>query len=609
MIAESIEIKKIIDNITREKRTHRPLPGDGYLFFEHDVPFLIIYNTIDEDYTTRSLVKSKSSYLIVSQSHTEFYQTLCCEIAEAMSDRFGSFLILEIYTGALGSKQFIIKGNKAKFTATLKVLQKELSKIERRRGEVQVSAFIRNIKGTEGMGGLNVEDIEKCGAQFLRLEVPPVYKSDQGSIYPTYFTDFRKAFVKAVQKALFEFTRVQTSSKIESYTALGKRKLEDVVFKIDKQLHDIRASYQFLLLVAPTNLKEARQHFFETNFEEVPDYHYRMLPVNPDLLKRRLFNLKIEDINDPAFTYIFDEKREEIDQELAMLKERGSRNFLYRSVRRYRGLDKSLVQEAETILKEIPEEDVQKDGTQINAKEFALMAENEFSYFKKQSAKFTSKIHIRDDVNILMVSRGELYLPSGIKMSETEAKALIQHEIGTHVLTYYNGKQQPLYQLSAGLSDYDPIQEGIAMLSEYLIGALSANRLRVIAGRVIAGAALLDGMNFKQMFHALYGYHGFSKENAFNITSRMFQGGGFLKDIIYLKGLVELRQYLMDGGNLYCLLAGKFAIKHIEVIDELTERGILKPPVIKPRYMELPDYEEKINKIKEGIPIYKLQES
>src|SRR5690606_5366923 len=205
---------------------------------------------------------------------------------------------------------------------------------------------LSNLQDADNMAVRNVEDIEKCGAQFLRLEVPPVYKSDHGNIYPTYFTKFRKAFVKAVQKALFEFTRLQTSSKIESYTALGKRKLEEVVFKIDKQLHDIRASYQFLLLIAPTNLKEARQHFFDTDFEEVTDYHYRMLPVNPDLLKRRLFNLKIEDINDPAFTYIFDEKREEIDQELAMLKERGSRNFLYRSVRRYRGLDKSLVQEA-----------------------------------------------------------------------------------------------------------------------------------------------------------------------------------------------------------------------------------------------------------------------
>lgn len=608
MIADSIKIKDIIDNITREKRTHCPLPGNGYLFFEHDVPFLIVYNNIDEDYTTLSLVKSKSSYLIISHSHKELYQRLCCEIAEAMSDRYGSFLILEIYTGPLGSRQFTISGNKKRFPATLRVLEKELAKIGKRRGEIPVSTTTRNIGDTEDTSILNILDIEKCGAQFLRLEVPPVYKSEEGNLYPTYFTRFRKEFVMAVQKALFEFTRVQTSSKIESYTALGKRKLDGVVFKIDRQLHDIRAGYQFLLLIAPTNLKEARQHFFDTNFEEVPDYHYRMLPINPDILKRRLFNLKIEDINDPAFTYIFDEKREEIDQELAMLKERGTRNFLYRSVRRYSGLDKSLVQEAKTILKEIPKEENQKEKTQINAKEFALMAEDEFNYFKKQSASFTSKIHIRDDVNILMVSRGELYLPSGTKMSETDAKALIQHEIGTHVLTYYNGKQQPLYQLSAGLSDYDPIQEGIAMLSEYLIGALSANRLRVIAGRVIAGAALLDGMDFKQMFHALYGYYGFSKEHAFSITSRMFQGGGFLKDIIYLKGLVELRQYLMDGGDLDCLLAGKFAIKHIEVINELTERGILKPPAIKPRYMELPDYETKINKIREGIPIYKLQE-
>src|SRR5690606_19631968 len=131
-------------------------------------------------------------------------------------------------------------------------------------------------------------------------------------------------------------------------------------------------------------------------------------------------------------------------------------------------------------------------------------------------------------------------------------------EVGTHALTFYNGRQQPLSQLSEGLADYDPLQEGIAVLSEYLIGGLTGNRLRTLAGRVIAGEARINGADFKEVFNLLYSKYNFSKEPAFNIASRLFQGGGFLKDIIYLKGLVELRDYLRDGGDLEILLSGKF---------------------------------------------------
>jgi uncharacterized protein (TIGR02421 family) len=205
-----------------------------------------------------------------------------------------------------------------------------------------------------------------------------------------------------------------------------------------------------------------------------------------------------------------------------------------------------------------------------------------------------------------MVSNGELYVPADYTLTEKDARALIQHEIGTHALTYYNGSQQPLSQLAVGLADYDSLQEGIAVLSEYLIGGLSGNRLRILAGRVIAGQALMDGADFTTMFNLLHTTYGFSKEPAFNITSRMFQGGGFLKDIIYLKGLVHLKEYIMNGGDLEFLLSGKFALKHIPTIKDLTDRGLLHPLKIKPRYLNNGDYKEKINKIKKGISLSKL---
>ncbi|HBC03957.1 MAG TPA: DUF1704 domain-containing protein, partial [Aequorivita sp.] len=117
---------------------------------------------------------------------------------------------------------------------------------------------------------------------------------------------------------------------------------------------------------------------------------------------------------------------------------------------------------------------------------------------------------------------------------------------------------------------------------------------------------LMANAEFKEVFNLLYTTHNFSKESAFNITSRMFQGGGFLKDIIYLKGLVQLREYLMDGGDLEFLLAGKFALKHVPMITDLTARGLLKTPKLKPRYLQQKDFEQRIDKLKKGVSLSKL---
>jgi len=605
----SKKTEQILNDLTPGERTVCPLPHDGYLFLEHDVPSLLIYRKKPDDKATLRLARSGASYLIIGEENFSFFQEFISNLTEKMAAKFGSFILLEVFSGETNSIEFVIRGPSHKLPVSLDVLKDELCKIPSRKYNVQLDARIEQTKQRqlEELTPLfSIEDIKSKGGTLIGLEVPPVYRNADDNVYPVYFRKFRDSFIQAIQKAIFEFVRVQTTSKLVNYHALGKRDIHREVFKIDKQLTEIESSYQFLLLVAPVNIQALRERFFETNFEEINKYHYRLLPVDPDILKRKLYNLRIDEIDDPALSYLFDEKREEIDHQLTMLKERDSKNFFYSSVRLYKGLEKNVLTEAKLILQNISEDHTQEERLLISAKDFAKIAEEEFEYFRTQSPDYKGKIHIRDDVNIMMVSQGELYLPSDYKMTKNGAAALLQHEIGTHALTYYNGSQQSLSQMAAGFADYDALQEGIAVLSEYLIGGLSSNRLRVLAGRVVAGEALLDGADFKQIFSLLHTNHGFSKEPAFNITSRMFQGGGFLKDIIYLKGLVELRDYLVDGGELEPLLAGKFALKHVNVIKDLTDRGLLTPPKLKPRYLEQKDFKQKIDKLKQGLALSKM---
>lgn len=605
--AATSEKVNLLDELKPGERTVKELPHGGYLFLEHDVPFLIIYRNIPDDKATIRLARTGASYLVVGKENFEFFKNFVNELTEKMSARFGSFIIMEIFSGAPGSTEFIIRGPSHKLPVSLEVLREELDKVESRKyGGQLITARIEQTKQRQHedtQAFCSIEEIKECGGTLIGLEVPPVYRDDEGNVYPLYFRKFREGFAKAIHKAVFEFIRVQTSSELESFAALGKREIHEEVYKIDRKLTEIESSYQFLLLVAPVNIQSMRECFFKSNFEELIAYHYRLLPIDPDILKRKLYDLRIDEIDDPAISFLFDEKREEIDQQLTMLKERGSKNFFYRSVRLYQGLDKKIISEAEMILHNISEDAHQEKVKTLDVKAFGKMAEAEFDFFRTQAPDYTCRVHIREDVNVMMVSRGELYLPEDYTLTKSEASALIQHEVGTHALTYYNGSQQPLSQLSQGLADYDPLQEGIAVLSEYLIGGLTGNRLRTLAGRVIAGEALLNGADFKEVFNLLYSKHGFSKEPAFNITSRIFQGGGFLKDIIYLKGLVELRDYLREGGNLEFLLSGKFALKHVPMIKDLTDRGLLQPPKIKPRYLSEDGFKERMTRLRQGISL------
>ncbi len=602
-------IKQILTKLDKKEEVNGILPGGGILHIEKEVPFLVIYRKKGNDEGTSRMVISEASYLIIGDEDYEGYKKMLFEISHNLSSIFKTYMLFEIYSGEPGSNSFLIKAPANKLPSALDVLKQELEEVNNKFSGLYLQAKIKDTPNRQPQGEeslMEVEEAKKCGAVVVSLEIPPVYRNDEGELYPVFFRQFKDHIIPAVHKFVFDYIRVQTSFDVPAYTSLGRKNLKDKVFEIDRKLCEIESSYQFLWLVSPSNIQQIKDKFFESNYEKVLDYHYRLLPIDPDVLKRELYNLRIEDVDDPAMSYLFREKREELDQQITMLNERGTRNFFYNSIRLYKGVERMLSEEAKQLLKEVPEDAGNSPSDLIDSKEFSSLARKEFDYFRKQDKNFKSKVHIRSDVNIMMVSRGELYVPRDYKMRKKESLALIQHEVGTHVLTFHNGSQQPLQQMRIGLADYDPLQEGLAVMSEYLVDGLTPNRLRTLAGRVVAGSALLEGGEFQDIFRLLVKEYGFSPERSFNITSRIMQGGGFLKDIIYLKGLVELRKYLQDGGEYEPLLAGKFGIKHVKIIKELTDRNILKPGVLRPSYLLTEDVKNKLKLIREGLPLSKM---
>jgi uncharacterized protein (TIGR02421 family) len=181
----------------------------------------------------------------------------------------------------------------------------------------------------------------------------------------------------------------------------------------------------------------------------------------------------------------------------------------------------------------------------------------------------------------------------------------LQHEIGTHVLTYYNGKAQPLKLFYTGVPGYEELQEGLAVFSEYITGGLTYNRMRILAARVLIVDQLISGSSFVQSFSLLVDKYHFSKKSAYLIVMRIYRGGGLTKDAVYLKGLLNLIDYIKKGKSLEALLIGKIRQDYLPIVQELVHRNILVKSPILPRYLDA-IYQSKIDEVKKNGNIFNM---
>jgi uncharacterized protein (TIGR02421 family) len=214
-------------------------------------------------------------------------------------------------------------------------------------------------------------------------------------------------------------------------------------------------------------------------------------------------------------------------------------------------------------------------------------------------------VKVSEDIVGIHVSRGILHIGSDFVVDKKRVPALLQHEIGTHAATYFNGRSQPFKLFSTGVPGYEQLQEGLAVLTEYIMNGLTGGRLRTLAARVVAVDQMVAGHPFCDTFHLLVDHYHFSPEHAFNITMRAYRGGGLTKDALYLKGLINVLDYIRAGNDLEPLLVGKIRQDYLPIVDELMYRRLLRPIPIKPRYLD-GSFKEKIEDIKENVTLFNM---
>ena len=375
---------------------------------------------------------------------------------------------------------------------------------------------------------------------------------------------------------------------------------------VDARLTEIERAVNMLLNITPVNAAQAWADFERSDFATVPTLRLRPLEFEPDMVRRDLYNLEIENITDPALHTLFRAKRDEIARQITALEDRDTSRFVYASLQLYGGIAQPLASAAEELLETIPAE--APSTPSVTAGAFADAAREEFDRYRAVYPDFPARVEVRDDISELMVSFGRLLIPEAAALRADRVEPLLHHEIGTHVVTYQNGARQPLTLLTVGLPGYDETQEGLALLAEYLTGGLDPRRLRVLAARVVAIGKMLDGAGFLQIFESLRNEHRIPARTAWSIAIRVVLGGGSVKDAIYLRGITRILEALADDCSLDVLFVGKLSLDQVPMIQDLLDREVLQPPWVRPRWLDVPGAQERLDKLRGGVSVTALYE-
>lgn len=589
-------LKRIVNDLRNDKSILEKLPGGGTFRMDKPVPYLLI-NRVPPG--SRNLFlqvfgKTETSYLVFYEEEDaiiDHYQWISV-IAKTLSDRFGGFCIMEIWlSNTMSDHSFSIFLNQKVGLPIATKLKEELQQIE-----IDGTIDVAMVKQKQvpcpphyDAPLMEDQDARTNEVVILGFEVAPFFVDrETGKAYPLLFREIRKGMGIALRKAFFEFIRLQTSYKTGHFEMLGNTEFEPMVWEIDSLMAEYHNLYDFLLLVTPINSQEAWDRFAKSKYRHDPVFHYRPIPIDPELIKRKLFALPLEQISDPTIAFLFRDKRKEIDRTLNMLSERGKPDFLHSSIQVFGNVEEKLLDVASALLIAFERPATIPKREMIDAKAFAEMARQELLYLKTQHDSVSTVVRIRDDIEGVMVSRGILQVGTRYNISKQRAAALIQHEIGTHVVTYYNGLAQPLKLFYMGVPGYEELQEGLAVMAEFLMGGLNRERIRILAARVVAVDSMAKGNPFTDTFFLLKEKYHFTAEKAFHICTRVYRGGGLTKDAVYLRGFTHLIEYVRHNQDLSSLLMGKIRQDYLPVVEELTHRSLLNKPPLKPRFLEKP---------------------
>lgn len=607
--------RSVIDEIENEvtelmssgKPLRHDLPDGGMLHIDRPLPFLSVHIG-SEPAAARDIVSSNASYLVTSDAALAV--EICGLVSRELVTHCHAFLLLDF--GELEKDRFltddapvlpafeiaIATGSSAAEQAAQEAFAAAAMSREAKYRTPRIEKLRRSRDNSSLSSALP-------GAAVLTVRFAPIYKAPgREAIYPDVRDRVVANMVDSGLRAVAAYVDASGLKAPASHRSLGRRAFIDAVSRADRAIDKVASAFDFLLAVTPINSEIAWAEFEAGGYGEAPRLLYRPLEFEVSEQKRRLFAVSLDQFEDPLLTTLYLEKQQELDLQLSMISARETPRFVEIGRAIYGPVEPELLRAATAILEHQPIRDIagKRKSPLVDCNTVAAAAREMIGEYRSLHPGFDASVEIRSDLPAgLLVSANRLLVSRATAMPADRLAALLGHEVGVHLLTYYNGSAQGLRILSSGLAGYEGMQEGLAVLAEYLSGGMTAERLQLLAARVVACDSMLKGADFPATFGQLTADHGLNERRAFNVVLRVYRGGGLAKDAIYLRGLLQVLRHLEEGGSLTPFWIGKISAKHLGAVEELRARGLLKPPVVQPTFLSADGVRQRLKRAMAGM--------
>ncbi|MBT3539199.1 DUF1704 domain-containing protein [Candidatus Parcubacteria bacterium] len=391
---------------------------------------------------------------------------------------------------------------------------------------------------------------------------------------------------KILKNFLIDPSITSTSEKEEKGKSNTTEKVnEKIITNVDKKLTELDKHLNILSFVKPINLIEEKERFL-SNPNYSPQFIYKKPEVDLEHILRDVSALP-RDIDHPLAD-LFISKIDEIISKMHLIDSVGTDGFTQASEDLYGKVDNNLYNQAVQYIKKL---NIEEDKSKIlGTKQIIKRIEHFLSEYKLTGWKV--KVSEKQTADIAINKSGNILLKSNVKFTENRLKAVIAHEICTHVYRYENGAMQKYKIFAQGTSNYLQTEEGLAVYNQKAIGVPLGEKDKWAALRVIAAYKAKE-MSFKELYSYLKYEYELDDESAWKSCIRAKRGitntssyGAFTRDIIYFKGYLEVKNHIEKHGRrgMKELYVGKISIDDLKYLVHL---GEYKVKYLPPEKIEL----------------------
>lgn len=327
-----------------------------------------------------------------------------------------------------------------------------------------------------------------------------------------------------------------------------------------------------LHLLEPVNVIDEKIRFFSGKTHQ-PSFEYNPITYSPKRLERELAALNFPD---DTFGKLLKRKAHEVWLSNQIVVHRADKTSIRSLSSQLYGIpSKELINKAISIAVAIKKQKKAEEPKIYSSRDVAMATRKTIAKLGLRSWEVLRTKRQSSSVNVV---KKQIKISMQKSYSKTDIKGIIAHEVIGHVYRAINGYRQPFVIFATGLPGYLSTEEGLATYLEEKYDSLDKSSLLRHSLKVVAVDSILKNFCFSACFKRLLEL-GADEDMAWELSSRVFRGGGFLKDHLYLKGYFEIKQYIAKGGDIKKLYVGKIGLRDLKFCGDLRRRKMLVPPV------------------------------